>query len=182
MNKMITIGISLAIIAMLAIKSISFYNTSIGFEEQLNAVHTDTQNVFAKATKTMKREGFTLGKYSKDVIASINASIGGRYGKGGAKGAMLWLKEQNPKMDTTLYKQLNQVIEAGYTEFADIQTRKLEIVRAYNTYLKSFPNNIFAAVLSFPKKDLEKLSAIVTDANTQQTFQTGKEDMSNPFE
>lgn len=181
MKKILKIALPLVILAMLAIKSISFYNTSIAFEEQLNVVHTDTQNVFSKATKTMTRKGYTLGKYSKDVIASINASIGGRYGKGGAKGAMLWLKENNPKMDTALYTQLNQVIESGYAEFADIQTRKLEIVRAYNTHLKTFPNNLFATVFSFPKRDLSKLSSIVTDAKTTKTFQTGEEDMSNPF-
>jgi hypothetical protein len=182
MKKIIIWVVIIGVIAMLAIKAISFYNSSIGYEEQLSAVHTDTQNVFSKATKTMTRQGFTLGKYSKDVISAINASIGGRYGEGGAKSAMLWLKEQNPTMDTTLYKQLNQVIEAGYTEFADIQTRKLEIVRAYNVHLKTFPNVVFASALGFPKRDLAKLSAIVTDKNTNQSFETGEEKMDNPFE
>jgi hypothetical protein len=174
----IVIGV---IVLLVAIKAITFYNGAISYEAQLEAVHTDTKNVFAKATKTMKRQGFTLSKYSGDVLKAIEASISGRYGEGGAKGAMLWLKEHNPTMDTKLYEQLNRVIEAGYDEFAALQTKKLDIVRSYEVYIKTFPNVIFANVMGFPKKDLKKLSAIVTDRNTNQAFETGEEDMSNPF-
>ena len=181
MKKIIIIVSLIGISVFLFIKGVSFYNTSIAYEEQLSAFHTDTKNVFSKVTKTMKRKGFTLGKYSKDIISSIDASIGGRYGKDGAKSAMLWLKEHNPTMDTSLYTQLNQVIEAGYSEFADIQTRKLEIVRSYNVYLKTFPNNIFALILGFPKRDLEKMSNIVTDRNTNVSFETGEEEVTDPF-
>jgi len=181
MGKIISIVITVGLVVILAIKAISFYNTSIGFEEQLSAIHTDTQNVLSKVTKTRKFQGFTVGKYSDDIVRAIDASMSGRYGETGAKGAMLWIKEQNPEIDSSIYKQLNQVIEAGYTEFTDIQTRKLDVVRAYNTYLKSFPNNAFAYVLSFPKRDLDELSKIVTDKHTTKAFETGEEEIENPF-
>lgn len=173
-NKIIAV---IAIVVVI-VYGISFYNTAIDYDTRYNALHSDTKNIFSKINNTMDREGFTLEKYSDDIIKAFEVANKGRYGETGAKGAMLWLKEQNPNIDADLYKRLNQLIEANYAEFANIQTRKLELTRSYNKFLRQFPNNVYAFMLRFEVKDTDN---IVTSTKTQKAFETNVHNIENPF-
>lgn len=48
-----------------------------------------------------------------------------------------FIKEHNPKLDSSVYKQLQRTIEAGRKEFAAGQTILLDRKRAYKNHLRS---------------------------------------------
>lgn len=175
MNKSTIVGlVILGLGAVMVIMSITKYNTFVNLEEQLDAVHTDSKNIYSKISNNMRSQAGITDKYSKDVLKAIELSIGGRYGEGGAKQGMLWLKEQNPSMDVKMYTKLSSIVDAGYAEFADIQTRKTDVARRFKSAMRVFPGNVIAGMFGFPTKNMKEITMVVTNKATTKAFTTGE--------
>lgn len=148
-------------------------NECIRYENGIKQKYADNQNVYDNYTKKVIEAAQVTTKYAKDVEKVVTAAISGRYGKEGSKAMWQWLQENNPSLDSSVYKQIQQIIEAGRNDFTSNQTTLLDKKREYDTYRQVFPNVIVAKAFGYPKIDLAKYD-IVTSDDTQKVFETKK--------
>jgi len=152
---------------------ISAHNYANTAEQGIIAADKYRQNVLgsyhAKLTEivqvpTMKADD--LARVSKDAMS-------GRYGEGGSKAVMTWIKENYPGQVTdNLYERVAQVIEAGRNEFKNSQTRLIDEQRAYQTEIGYFWRGFWIRMAGYPHIDLNKYAIITTD-DTKKAFETG---------
>jgi hypothetical protein len=170
----IIIGSIILVLASAAIWVASARNDLVRFENRIEAVDKDMQNVHASIFQQMRQQGVAVEKYGDLVIQAINAAMSGRYGTGGSKAAFQWLQEQNPTIDSKIMDKLQVAIEAGYNRFEATQRTKLDIVRTYKDATQVFPKNIVAGLFGYPKKPWEEIGRIVTSAQTKADFEKGE--------
>lgn len=167
---------------MLVVYVVGTYNDLVQQENGVIAVHEDMKNVHASIFNNMKSQGISVEKYGDTVIKAIEVAMGGRYGKNGAQGAMLWLKEQNPSIDSAVYLKLQTVIEAGYTRFESTQRGKIDRLRVIDNTLESFPKGFIARLFGFPKKVTADMRVTISSEATEEMMKTKKMQTINPFE
>lgn len=105
----------------------------------------------------------------KDVFTG---AIQARYGKSGSQASFQWIKEQNPNLDQSTYKKIQQMIEAGRNKFENAQTKFIDTKRVYKTSLDYFWKGMWMKFAGFPKIDLNKYK-IVSSSHAKETFKTG---------
>lgn len=170
--------------AMLVASIISVINTNnslVRQEEGIIASFDNGENVHSNTLKKIKQAGFVTENYSQQVQDAINGAIRGRYGPEGIRSGMAWIQEQNPNISPELFGRVLTIIEAGNNEFAATQTDRLDRIRVYRSDIRTFPNNMVAGVLGFPKIDLERYGKVVSVAESRQAMETGNDTVVNPF-
>lgn len=177
MNKTVLIAIA-GMMAVLALcvtiivgAGISANNYGVRAEASIESTYKDNQNILSNYAKKVAETVQVPAMYRDDLIKAVSASMSGRYGPSGSNASMQWLKEMNIPVDASIYKQIQQVIEAGRNDFRTGQTRLIDEKRAYKTELGTFPRSIALSVLGFPKIDFNKYD-IVTDDRTNAAFDT----------
>jgi hypothetical protein len=153
---------------------IGINNDLIAQEQSLEAQYKQDQNNYDNFTKKVVEIAQVPAMMRDDLEKVTKAAISGRYGADGSKAVFQFIKEQNPNVDSALYTKIQQVIDAGRTSFEAEQKMLIDKKRAYLTDLKSFPTNIVASFLGFPKIDLSKID-IVTSDRTEEAFKTKKD-------
>lgn len=173
------IGVGLAAIGLIAIVSVvGIYNSCIRHEADIKAQYSENQNNYDKLFKTVAETAQVPTAYAKDLKDLYTATTATRYGQGGSKAVFQFIKEHNPQLDSSLYKQVQQVIEAGRIDFESKQASLIDRKRVYESQvLNTAVTGSVAKVLGFPRIDLDKFS-IVTSATTEAAFETKK---SEPF-
>lgn len=81
------------------------------------------------------------------------------------------VQEQNPQLDTSVYKQLQQKIESGRKEFNNNQKTIADQVREYNGYIRR--HFIMTAVSGLQQKDADEY--MVLSDQTNGAFDSGKD-------
>ena len=187
MNKVLLgiLGVITAFVVISAIvvvsQGIGINNTSIKFEKDIQAQYKQNQNSYDNYFKKVQESAQIPHKYADDLKGVYTAAIQGRYGKDGSKATWQWIKEHKPNLDSSLYRQIQQVIESGRNDFQSNQTTLLDKKRVYETYIATFPNSVYAGFLGFPKIDLAKYD-IVTSGDTEKAFETKKADKIQVFD
>jgi len=172
-------AIVLVVLAVIG-SAVSFNNTAISKENQLEAQYKQDQNVYDNFTKTIVETAQVPQQYTADIAKVFKEAIGSRYGAEGSKALFQMLKEDNPKFDSSMYTKVQQVIEAGHAKFENNQKILLDQKQVYLTYIQTFPNSIFAGMFHFPRMDLSKID-IVTSDSTEKAFATKKAEPLNVF-
>jgi hypothetical protein len=174
-----------AVLAMLAVVGVaavvivgsyvSNYNYGNMAENQVKAEYTNMENILAQGGLKVKEVAQVPGMYADDLERVAKAAISARYGSEGSKAAMQWIKENYPgKMDPSLYKQIQQVIESYRDKFQNEQTKFIDVKRSYETNLGYFWKGFWLHVAGYPKIDLAKYVIISSD-DAQEAFKTGKD-------
>ena len=143
--------------------------------------YKQNQNNYDAMFKKIQETAQVPSEYVSKIKEVFESTTKARYGEGGAKAIFQMITEQNPQIDASVYKQIQQVIESGRNDFEQNQKMLLDKKRVYETSLKTFPNVVFARVLGFPKVDLSKFD-IVTSDQTEEAFKTKRADPINVFQ
>lgn len=165
----------LLIVVVLFSQGAGMYNTFVAQETGLQAQYKQNQNVYDNFLKKVKEVAQVPEMYSDDLLKVYDAAMKDRYGKDGSKAVWQFIQEHNPTVDASIYKEVQQVIESGRNEFSANQEMLLDKKKTYVATLRSFPNNIYAGFLGFPKVDLDKID-IVTSARTEKAFETKQDE------
>ena len=171
---LVVLGVVGALIAVVAMSYISAYNVGNQFENKLKAEYENNQNILAQYSQKVMEAAQVPDMMRDDMVAVARAALEGRYGENGSRAVFQAIAEQNPQTSEALYIKLQQIIEAGRDEFKNAQTRLIDTRRAYETALGSFWQGLWLRIAGYPKEDLTKYRAVITDS-VEQTFKAGKE-------
>ena len=153
---------------------VGIHNKCVKQEAGIKAQYKQNQNNYDNYFKKLKEIAQVPEMYVADLKKVWDGVMSGRYGKNGSRATWQWLKEHNPKLDVSMYKKIQSVIESGRADFEQNQKMLLDKKRLYeDTYLKVFPNSIIASMMGFPKMDLDSMD-IVTSEATEKIFKTKK--------
>jgi hypothetical protein len=178
--KGIIIGIAamfvgIIVIAAIAIGTVAIekFNWATQQETSIQYSYKDLQNIKSSYTAKVKEMAQIPDMYADKLKEVVSAAIEGRYGKDGSRAVMQWIQEQNPTtIDTKMFERVQLVIESGRNDFETAQRKHLELMRVYETQLKTFPGNvILGTVLRFPKINLADYQIIVLK-DVQKQFET----------
>jgi len=154
---------------------ISAANQGNRLEVAISAKYQDNENVYASGTQKVIEIAQVPAMYVEDVTKVTQAAIGGRYGADGSKAVFQMLREQNPQLDASMYKKIQQVIESFRDEFKNSQTVLLDQCRNYETLRGNVWSGFWLSVAGYPKKDITKMCTIVTTDKARQTFETKRD-------
>jgi len=157
----------------LAMLAMSTNNRCVVSENGIEAQYDQNRNNYDNYFKKLKETAQVPDMYTEDLKKLYDGAMSGRYGANGSKAVFQFIKEQNPTLDSGLYRQIQQVIEAGRNSFEADQKSLIAKKQAYKDYLRSQPSGFFSGLLGFPKIDFNKYD-IVTSDETEETFKKKK--------
>lgn len=166
--------ISVSVICLVVFYLFGIYNTAIRYENQLDAVYKDNQNILSNAYYgPLEAAGLGEQKYKDMMLDIVTATSQGYKGATGGKAIMLWLGQTYPNLSSELQMKFVSIGEKGLAQFGASQTKLLSIGQKYNDFLETRPGGFFANFMGFPKKlNLKEILTPVTDASTQESFKT----------
>lgn len=152
---------------------LSGWKTTVSLEEQVNAQYVSNKSNYDNMWKKfveMTQVTELQAKQYKDVYSGL---ISGRYQDPNLLFKMV--KEDNPKLDGSVYVELQREISAGRAQFDNNQKEIADMIREYNTYVRQH----FIMSTIFNKKPMDPNKFIVTSERTQGAFDSGKDDAVN---
>lgn len=152
-------------------KGVSVYNTHIDLKNQIEAKQKANETIFDNTWKKINQTVQVSDKYKDGLKEVLLAYTSGR-SKGDSQLLMDWTKEAVPTFDSSIYKQINNVITSSRDDFTKNQEILIDLSRQHQQFIQKFPNNVFCAILGIKEIEIK----VVTSSKTEEAFNTGKED------
>ena len=152
-------------------KGVSVYNTHIGLKNQIEAKQKANEAIFDNTWKKINQTVQVSDKYKDGLKDVLLAYTQGR-SKGDSQLLMDWTKEAVPTFDSSIYKQINNVITSSRDDFTKNQEILIDLSRQHKQFIQKFPNNIFCSIMGIKEIEIK----VVTSSKAEEAFNTGKED------
>lgn len=165
----------IAVVAVIGFLFVGVHNKANRLEQTIKAEAKNNENILANYGQKVQEAAQVPGMATADIVKIAQAAIGGRYGENGSQAAVQMITEQNPSADPTLYRNLQQIIEAGRDEFKVHQTRLIDAKRVYETELGTAITGNVMSFLGFPKINLDDYK-VVSTSRAENAFKTGREE------
>lgn len=154
---------------------ISWANYGNSTEKLIKARYENNQNILAQYGQKVAEVAQVPEMAKNDLKELTTAAISGRYGSDGSKAVFQMIKEQNPTIDGTLYRQIQQVIESGRNDFQTAQTHLIDVRRQYETSLGYVWSGFWLKMAGYPHLNLDTEFKPITTERASQVFSTGIE-------
>lgn len=160
----------IVIFGVIAVSSVvGTRNDAVRQEAGIKAQYSQNQNNYSNYIAKLAETAQVPSMYMEDLTKLYSKVVEGR--KGSDQELFRFIKEANPTVDASIYKQIQQVIEAGRNSFEADQKTLLDKRRVYEVALQSFPGNMVLGAFGFPRLNLAEYD-IVTDDKTAEAFKT----------
>lgn len=170
-----TLGAVVVLGGIIAGSYISAANYGVEAEAGIKAKYADNENVYAQGTQKVMEIAQVPAMYADDLTKIVKAAIQGRYGENGSQATFQWLKEQNPSLDASMYKKIQQVIESFRDEFKNAQTSLLDRCRTYENQRGYVWSGFWLRIAGYPKLNIENMCTIVSTDKAAKTFETKRD-------
>lgn len=156
---------------------VGFQNQSNGYENGIKAQYAKNQNVYDNGYKEVLEISQVSSLYAEDLGKVYKDALEGRYGDMGSQAVLQFITEQNPNLDSGVYKKIQQSVEIFRTAFAQEQTQLVARKQEYANFLTTQTSSRFYNWIGagYPKIDLAKYD-IVTSGRTDSAFTTKKDE------
>ena len=151
---------------------ITYANYGNRTEQLIKATYENNENILSQYGEKIAEIVQVPSMYRDDLDKVTKDAISGRYGEGGSKAVFQMIKEQNPTLDSKMYTQIQEAIEAGRNDFQNAQTKEIDILRQYQTAEGNVWSGLWLKIAGYPKIDLSKYQPILTQ-RTQDSFKSG---------
>jgi len=172
----------LGIVAAVAFALVASYITNANYgnraERTLEATWEDNENILAQYSLKIGEIAQVPAMYRNDIKDIYSDVLRGRYGENGSQAMFQFLKEQNPQIDSSLYTNIQQAMEAGRNEFRVAQTRLVDQKRVYVTNLGYVWKGFWLETAGYPMLDVGFQGGadqfeIITSEYAIDAFETG---------
>jgi len=174
------LGIIIIVVLILGSKSCGTYNTLIAREEAVKTEWGEVENQYQRRTDLIPNLVATVKGFAaqeKEVFQSVveeRAKVGSiqvgpeilnnpaafqqfqqaQSGLSSALSRLLLVVERYPELKSDQnFLELQSQLEGTENRIAVARKRFNEAAQSYNTYIKQFPNNIFAGIFQFQPKE-----------------------------
>lgn len=153
---------------------VKYHNLGVQYEQKLEATWQENKVVLSTYTTKVQEVAQVPSMYKDDLSGIIEKTFQGRYGKDGSKAVFQFIQENNLNLDPQLYRQIQQVMEAGSNDFQTSQKQLIDVKRTYETQLGMFWSGMWMSFAGYPKVDLAKYKIVVVD-DVGSKFESGKD-------
>lgn len=168
----VVIGGLILLAGILAIWGVGTYNSAASLKNQYDAKVKANEALFDNMWKKISQSA-QVTDAQKDALKEIFTSYAEARTGTGSKGSFAsMVTEAIPQVDTSVYKNLQNIITGARDEWTANQVALVDIAREYNRMLAVFPSNILLGAFSFQKLDPK----VITSSRTGEAFRTGKDD------
>jgi hypothetical protein len=175
-SSTIALIVILCIIAVIVgVCSVSFvvnYNYGNRAEKEITAAWENNENILATYSQKIMELAQIPAMYKDDVLDVYTKSITARYGEDGSDAMMQWIKEQNPNLDSGIYKTIQTEMIVGRNKFESAQTKLVDLKRGYETNLGYLWKGFWLTVAGYPKINLDDYD-IISSGHAQDVFESG---------
>lgn len=172
MNKLLAVGgVVLGVVLLVGLYWMSCARSEVQLRNQIEAQQDVNKASHDTMWKILSDKAGVTSEYKNAFEKIYPQLIAGRY-QDRHNLLMQFVKEANPKFDTSLYKNLMVSIEAERKVFFRSQKKLRDLKRQHDTLLDQPPSSWFVG--SRPHIDV----VIVTSTATEEAFETGKDDRS----
>lgn len=155
---------------------VSYANKGVDFENGIKAVYDNNRTVLAQYSLKVKEAMGVTDAYTTDFTSVVEGAMEGRYGDDGVQSVLTFIQENYPgQFDSSLYVQVQRIIEAGRNDFQNQQTVLIDRCRVYNNNLDYVWSGFWLNLTGYPRnrEELDEWCTPIQSEHSAKTFDTG---------
>lgn len=133
-------------------------------EAEIGVLEASVDNCWKKIVQVSKASE----KYEQAFKESYTDIFNARYDDNNP--LMNWIKEDNPKLDSSIYKKIQDVIDSERDNVLSHQATVLDVIREHKTLCETWPGNWFID----NKSEIE--FKVISSTRTKEIMKTGVDD------